>query len=68
MNIHLIEIPNNDICWEGTTQQSVVLKFNQEIKIKTKMLVFRPGIYDIAKNIKYIISLNKISSYSLLHH
>lgn len=33
-----------------------------------KLMIFRSGVYNIAKNIKYIISINKANSYIINHY
>lgn len=33
-----------------------------------KLMIFRSGVYNIAKNIKYIISINKANSYTINHY
>lgn len=43
------------------------LKYNEESKFKLKLIIFRSGVYNIARNIKYILSINKANSYVINH-
>lgn len=66
--IDLTEGSNNDLYWEGITQHILHLKYNEESRFKMKLMIFRSGVYNIAKNIKYIISINKANSKTINHN
>jgi len=43
------------------------LRYNEESAFRLKLIIFKTGIYNIAKNIRYIISFNKVNSHTINH-
>lgn len=65
--VEFVEGDANDFYWEGVTEHNISLSFNEERVMRLKLVVLRPGLFNVARNIKYTIMMNKTNSY-IVHH